>query len=279
MKFLRYTLSALLLSFILLCSCDTPTDIKVISYNIRLGTGKDCNNSWEHRKHASINMIRTEQPTIVGVQEALAFQLEYLLDSLPDYEMIGVGRDDGIARGEHMAILYRSDEVELLQWGTFWLSDTPEVPSFGWDAACRRTCTWAKFRHRTTGAYFAHLNTHLDHKGAVAQSEGLRLIAEQIHKLIPARMPLFLTGDLNITPDNEALKMLENTLLDARAVATDSDTRNTYNGWGNKERSKLIDYIFLRGAEATTFRVLCDENYGAPYISDHYPIALSATIK
>lgn len=99
MKSLRYTLSALLLSFVLHCSCDTPTDIKVISYNIRLGTGKDGDNSWEHRKHASINMIRTEQPTVVGLQEALAFQLEYLLDSLPDYEMIGVGRDDGIARG------------------------------------------------------------------------------------------------------------------------------------------------------------------------------------
>lgn len=279
MKILKQIVTALLLSCALLCGCDTPTDIKVISYNIRLGTADDGENSWEYRKCASVNMIRAEKPTVIGFQEAFAFQLDFLLDSLPDYEMIGVGRDDGVANGEYMAIFYRSDEVELLQWGTFWLSDTPEQPSFGWDAACRRTCTWAKFRHRTTGAYFAHFNTHLDHMGAVAKREGLRLIAEQMHKIVPSRMPLFLTGDFNLTPDNEALEVLAHSLLDARTVATDTDSRITYNAWGNELRSSIIDYIFLRGAEASTFSVLCDENYGAPYISDHYPIALMATIK
>lgn len=269
---------ALLTTIVTLLGATTEQpSVRIISYNIRLGTGNDGANRWENRKQASINMIRQEHPTVIGVQEALFDQLDYLLDSLPEYDMIGVGRDDGKLLGEHMAIFYCDDEVELLQWGTFWLSETPERVSSGWDAGCNRTCTWAKFRHRATGKRFAVLNTHLDHRGVVAQQEGLRLIVRFIKQNIPSGMPLFLTGDMNITPEAPAIQQLFPTLQDARTTAYKSDPRGTFNRWG-RSPSTILDYIFFRRITPSRYAVLCDKNYGAPYISDHYPIVLDATL-
>lgn len=289
---MRHTFVTLLLSTCLLFSCtasNKPEDdfhfeggsktaeVKVITYNIRLSTGNDGDNSWQYRKQASVNMIRSEKPTLIGFQEMLSDQWSYLLESLPEYKMIGVGRDDGAKAGEYMAIFYRPDKVELLQWGTFWLSPTPDVPSKGWDASYKRTCTWATFRSLDTGTTFAHFNTHLDHQGAVAQREGLKLVANKIKELVPADMPIFLTGDFNIPTDNEAFKMLEGELSDARKTSPESDQRATYNAWGGREAT--IDHIFYRKATPYVFKVLRNENYGAPYISDHYPVSLIATIK
>ena len=289
---MRHTFVTLLLSTCLLFSCtasNKPEDdlhfesgsktaeVKVITYNIRLSTGNDGDNSWQYRKQASVNMIRSEKPTLIGFQEMLSDQWSYLLESLPEYKMIGVGRDDGAKAGEYMAIFYRPDKVELLQWGTFWLSPTPDVPSKGWDASYKRTCTWATFRSLDTGTTFAHFNTHLDHQGAVAQREGLKLVANKIKELVPADMPVFLTGDFNIPTDNEAFKMLEGELSDARKTSPESDQRATYNAWGGREAT--IDHIFYRKATPYIFKVLRTENYGAPYISDHYPVSFIATIK
>lgn len=289
---MRHIFVTLLLSTSLLWSCNASnkpeddlhfesgsktTEVKVITYNIRLSTGNDGDNSWQCRKHASVNMIRSEKPTLIGFQEMLSDQWSYLLESLPEYKMIGVGRDDGAKAGEYMAIFYRPDKVELLLWGTFWLSPTPDVPSKGWDASYKRTCTWATFRSLDTGTTFAHFNTHLDHQGAVAQREGLKLVANKIKELVPADMPVFLTGDFNIPTDNEAFKMLEGELSDARKTSPESDQRATYNAWGGREAT--IDHIFYRKATPYVFKVLRNENYGAPYISDHYPVSLIATIK
>ena len=289
---MRHLLATLLLLTSLFCGCapsnkpeddlhfeegGKTTEVKVITYNIRLSTGNDGDNSWQYRKQASVNMIRAEKPTLIGFQEMLSDQVNYLLESLPEYKMIGVGRDDGAKAGEYMAIFYHTDKVELLEWGTFWLSETPDVPSKGWDASYKRTCTWATFRSLATGTTFAHFNTHLDHQGVVAQKEGLKLVVEKIGELVPADMPVFLTGDFNIPTDNEAFAMLDGVLLDARKTSPESDQRATYNAWGKREAT--IDHIFFRKATPYIFKVLRTENYGAPYISDHYPVSLVATIK
>jgi endonuclease/exonuclease/phosphatase family metal-dependent hydrolase len=289
---MRHLLATLLLLTSLFCGCASSnkpeddlhfeeggktTEVKVITYNIRLSTGNDGDNSWQYRKQASVNMIRTEKPTLIGLQEMLSDQVNYLLESLPEYKMIGVGRDDGAKAGEYMAIFYRPDKVELLEWDTFWLSETPDVPSKGWDASYKRTCTWATFRSLSTGTTFAHFNTHLDHQGVVAQKEGLRLVVNKIKELVPADMPVFLTGDFNISTDNEAFAMLDGVLLDARKTSPETDQRATYNAWGGREAT--IDHIFYRKATPYVFKVLRNENYGAPYISDHYPVSLVATIK
>ena len=252
------------------------SSMKIMSYNIRY-TGepaKDGENHWDYRRAASINMIREEQPTVVGVQEALAPQLQFLDENLPEYGYVGVGRDDGVSAGEHMAIFYLKERVALENWGTFWLSATPAEVSMGWDAVCHRTCTWALLRDKATGKPFAVMNTHLDHKGMVAREQSVLLLVKKLEELITEPMPVFLTGDFNSTTDDEIFLPLKAVMQDARAVAVQSDGRGTFNGWGSS--SKVIDHIFMRGAEVEQFSVLCDKNYGAPYISDHYPIAIEA---
>lgn len=255
----------------------TKESIKVISYNIRCGVnpGQDGENNWEYRKQASINMINDEKPTIFGLQEALPPHLEYLEEHLPQYASYGIARDDGKSEGEYMTIYYLKDEVELLDCGTFWLSETPDIPSRGWDAACNRTCTWAKMRMKRSGKEFAYLNTHLDHVGKVAQREGLALMMERAAKIVPEGMPVFVTADFNCVTSDPIFEPIKAVMKDARETAPQTDRRATFNGW-KPNATAVIDHIFYRGAEPKSFRVLCDKNYGAPYISDHYPVVLEA---
>ena len=260
-----------------LAACSSRTggesSMKIISYNIRY-TGepaKDGQNHWDYRRAASINMVREEQPTVMGVQEALAPQLQFLDENLPEYDYVGVGRDDGVSAGEHMAIFYLKERVALEDWGTFWLSATPTEVSMGWDAVCHRTCTWALMRDKSTGKPFAVLNTHLDHRGVEARQKSVLLLVQKLEELITEPMPIFLTGDFNSTTDNEIFLPLKAVMQDAREQAPTTDRRGTSNGWGKS--SSVIDHIFFRAAEVDSFSVLCDKNYGAPYISDHYPVA------
>lgn len=255
----------------------TKESIKVISYNIRCGVnpGQDGENNWEYRKQASINMINDEKPTIFGLQEALPPHLEYLEEHLPQYASYGIARDDGKSEGEYMTIYYLKDEVELLDCGTFWLSETPDTPSRGWDAACNRTCTWAKMRMKRSGKEFAYLNTHLDHVGKVAQREGLALMMKRAAQIVPDGMPVFVTADFNCVTSDPIFEPIKAVMKDARETAPQTDRRATFNGW-KPNATAVIDHIFYRGAEPKSFRVLCDKNYGAPYISDHYPIVLEA---
>ena len=261
-------------------SCAEKTnDIKVIASNVRF-SGGDGENHWDKRKHASINMINDEKPTVFGVQEAKADQIAYLKENLPQYGYIGVGREDGKDGGEHMSIFYLKEQVELLDGGTFWLSETPDVPSKGWDAACKRSCTWTKLKMKDTGKEFAYINTHLDHVGKVAQREGLALICKRFAEIVPVGMPAFLTADFNALTNDPIFEPLNAEMFDAREKAPETDRRATYNGFkpGNENtETMVIDHIFFRGAEAHTFKVLRDKDYGAPFISDHYPVVMTAT--
>ena len=252
-------------------------EIKVISYNIRMNGGPtaDGDNCWENRKQASVNMVGEEQPTVMGIQEGCPDQIAFLDEHLPQYRHIGVGREDGKAAGEMMAIYYRTDRVELLDGGTFWLSETPDEVSRGWDGACKRTCTWALMRMKDSGREFAYFNTHLDHVGEVAREQAIRLIVAKMAEIVPEGMPAFLTADFNSTTDDPIFTPLKAVMGDARAEAPQSDPRGTFNDWG-RASDEVIDHIFFRNAEALAFTVLCDRNYGAPYISDHYPVVLTA---
>ena len=277
-KIFSIVLFGLALCVAVSCSTEQAKEpIKVISYNIRCGVnpGQDGENNWEYRKQASINMINDEKPTIFGLQEALPPHLEYLKEQLPQYASYGIARDDGKTEGEYMTIYYLKDEVELLDCGTFWLSETPETPSMGWDAACKRTCTWAKMRMKRSGKEFAYLNTHLDHVGKVAQREGLALMMKRAAEIVPDGMPVFVTADFNCVTSDPIFEPIKAVMKDARETAPQTDRRATFNGW-KPNATAVIDHIFYRGAEPKSFRVLCDKNYGAPYISDHYPVVLEA---
>lgn len=255
-------------------SCTKPkNEIKVMSFNVLVSQNDNVNN-WGQRKVAALNMLNEEKPTILGLQEATLPQVNYLAENLPQYGWVGIGREDGLNSGEFMAIFYLKDEVELLDSGTFWLSETPDEPSMGWDAACKRTCTWTKLKMKKTGTEFAYLNTHLDHVGKQAQRNGLALMVERCAQIVPQGMTAFVTADFNATTDDPIFEPLKSDMLDARETAPETDRRGTFNGFDNLQ-NVVIDHIFYRGAEAKTFRVL-DKFYGAPYISDHYPVVMTA---
>lgn len=186
---------------------------------MRYGTAEDGVNAWEFRKPATIKMIKKHKPDILGVQEALDFQLAFILENCTNYEAVGVGRIDGKHGGEHASIMYNKRKIELLEWGNFWLSSTPDIPSIGWDAACTRTATWALLKDKKTKEKFYYVNTHLDHVGKVARKEGLKLILEKIQKINLDNFPLILTGDFNMDNMDPSIQELNEKMTDARSSA------------------------------------------------------------
>ena len=252
-------------------SKDEVKDLTVISFNIRYGEANDGTNSWRFRCPATIEMLQDNRPDIMGVQEAFDFQIDFIEEFCPDYKSVGVGRIDGKSEGEHMSIFYNKKTVSLLKWGTFWLSETPEKPSFGWDAACERTATWALMKSKKTGRKFYFVNTHLDHVGKEARKNGLALIVDRIAEINPEGYPMVLTGDFNVTPDDEALVELDKIMSSARKAADKTDNRGTFNGWGKSDT--VIDYIYSSGFKACPeFMVITKKYADKPFISDHYPV-------
>ena len=273
----RFCILSLALVLLSLCGCRHEGDeLKVISFNIRYnGWGDiDGENRWANRRDAVVRMIEEEQPAALGLQEALLDQLLYLDSCLPQYRRVGVGRDDGKEAGEFMAIYYDTTRLELLSHRTRWLSETPDEPTKGWDAACYRTVTIAHFRDRRSGKEFQYLNTHLDHVGQTARAEGVKLIVNSLKESsIADDVPVVVGGDMNSTIEDKIFQsFFDVNLKAARELTKKTSHVDTYNAYG-KEKSVLIDHFFVRDVKVKQFRTL-DGNYGVPYISDHYPIEM-----
>lgn len=263
--------SALAMTVSLSASAGTPDEISVISFNIRNGEANDGTNSWQYRYPASAMMINDQKPDIFGVQEAYDYQVKYLAEYCDGYKCIGVGREDGKHEGEHMDIFYNTKTVKLLKWGTYWLSETPDKPSKGWDAACRRTATWALMKDKKNGRKFYYVNTHLDHVGPVAQKNGLALIVSRIKAMNKEGYPMILTGDFNVEPSNPVLSDLDKMMTSARNSAVKTDKGDTFNGWG--KGSGVIDHIYYSGFSACTlFERIMKPYMDRTFISDHYPV-------
>lgn len=248
-------------------------DLKVMSYNIRMGVAKDGTNSWEYRYPATALMLQDQMPDVFGVQEAFEFQIRFIEDNFADYDSVGVGRDNGKSEGEFMSIFWNKKTVKMVKWGTFWLSETPEKPSKGWDAACKRTATWALMKDKNTGKMFYFVNTHLDHRGSEARRQGLNLIVSRIDEINQKGYPMVLTGDFNMKPDDAALTGLEQRMQSARKIAPKTDNHATLNLWGKGKADMVIDYIYVSGFSACPEYHTVNEKYGQwKYISDHYPV-------
>lgn len=250
-----------------------PVQIKVMSYNIRFGSAKDGDNAWENRKPGTPRMLEDQAPDIFGVQEALDYQIGYILENCPQYKSYGIGREDGVSQGEHMSIFWNKKRIKLLKCGTFWLSETPEEPSKGWDAACRRTATWTLMKDRQSGKKFYYVNTHLDHRGWEARKNGLALIVERIAAMNPKGYPMILTGDFNMRPQRPEFEDLKKVMKDARVTARTTDTGYTFSGWKiNPSSESVIDYVWYSGfSDCPEYHVVRKE-YGVPFVSDHFPI-------
>ena len=271
-------------------SLNTP--LNVMSFNIRYGTARDGVNIWPNRRAAVVQLIRDYQPDLIGLQEALRFQLDELAEALPEYAEIGVGRDDAKQRGEYSAIFYRKSRFTVVEQSTFWLSDTPEIPgSKSWGNGITRICTYAKFTDQQN-AYqpFYLFNTHFDHQSANARLQSAKLILTRIQQRADLTAPVILTGDFNAGEDSPPMQHLlkkrdDGTaapLLDTyRQIHPTATNVGTFNGFkGTSDRGK-IDYVLFEPGkfETITADIIRDSYHpiGQPaetrrYPSDHYPV-------
>jgi len=229
------------------------SSLRVMTFNIRYGTAKDGENHWDKRREFLVETIRKFAPDLLGTQETLAFQRDYLLAELKGYEAFGVGRDDGKLKGEMAALFFRKDRFERTDGGHFWLSETPEiVGSKGWDAALPRIATWVKLKDRKRdGRPIVFLNTHFDHLGKQARTRSAVLIRDRLESL-GRDSSVVVTGDFNAGEGSEPyLALFENnrkapSLVDAFRVANPmrANDEGTFNGFDTAARSgERIDWI------------------------------------
>ncbi|MFP5436823.1 MAG: endonuclease/exonuclease/phosphatase family protein [Bacteroidia bacterium] len=258
------------------------TTTKVMTYNIRLDVESDGENRWDKRKGLLANQVRFYEPDFMGVQEALPQQMHYLDETLPAYDFIGVGRDDGKEKGEFSAIFYNKDKFKVVKQSTFWLSQTPEKPGLGWDAACNRVCTYGLFENLKTKKKIWVFNTHFDHIGTTARMESAKLILTKIKELNKEGYPFVLTGDFNLTEDNESIQRITAELNDTRKVAKlVYGPDGTWNAFDfTKPATERIDYIFIpkKNVTVTKYAILSD-NKNNRYYSDHLAVYSELEIK
>lgn len=241
-----------------------PETVRIMSYNVRLGEFD--------REEIVPQVIADYLPDSVGLQECEGTWFLTMKAYLPDYEIIGVGRLTGLPLlGESTAIMYRADKYKLVDWGTFWLSETPDKVSKGWDAQHNRTCTWAILENRETGEQYAHVNTHLDHIGAEARTNGLALVLE---KAASFDMPVVLTGDFNFPKGSDLYKQLTSAeFTDTSAISETADSGCTHHAYKGTVEGNPIDFILVNDeiTEVKSYNIM-REKYNDRYVSDHYPI-------
>ena len=241
--------------------------VRIASFNVRCA---DVNGVLvEQRKTIVRKQIRHLKADSVGLQEVTdewAKDLRRLLC----YRMVGEGRDGGC--GEGCQILYNALRYQCVDSGTFWLSDTPEVPSFGWDAACRRVCTWALLKNRFTDERYVHVNTHLDHQGAVAVKEGAKMVSGFIAERF-GDVPVVFTADLNATPESKAYRILTKNLTDTRRTAPDKHEYGTFHGTQPETHADhYIDTVLCSPEWSVRCYRTVTAGENGRFVSDHFPI-------
>ena len=258
----------IVLAAIVFCNCQSyqPTSLTVASYNLRNANGSDSarGNGWGQRYPVIAQIVQYHDFDIFGTQECFLHQLKDMKEALPGYDYIGVGRDDGKDKGEHSAIFYRTDKFDIVEKGDFWLSETPDVPSKGWDAVLPRICSWGHFKCKDTGFEFLFFNLHMDHIGKQARVESALLVQQKM-KEIGENLPAILTGDFNVDQTHRSyLALTESGILrDAFEVADlRYATNGTFNGFDSDNYTESrIDHVFV----TPTFHIL---KYGV--LTDSY---------
>ncbi|MCG6157694.1 endonuclease/exonuclease/phosphatase family protein [Rubinisphaera margarita] len=260
---------------------ESTAAINVVSFNIRYGSARDGENHWDKRKDFVVETVQELDPDLLGTQETLGFQRDYLSSKLPEYSVFGVGREDGRDEGEMMAIFYRTERFEKLDGGHFWLSETPNVPgSMSWNTACSRMVTWVKLKdHKNADRVLWFFNTHLDHKSPQARLEGARLIRRRVNEMV-AGAPVVITGDFNAAEKSEPYQALFEQsgsvqLQDTWRVAQPSAQQNegTFTGFSLKSRGdKRIDWIAISKGFQVQSAAIVEINRNGVTPSDHLPV-------
>ncbi len=256
-------------------AAEDGAEIRVMSFNIRYGTARDGDNAWPHRRELVVQTIRAFDPDLLGTQETLPFQAEYLSDELPGYTKVGWTRD-GNKNGEQCAVFFRADRFELVDSGQYWLSETPDEKfTKSWDSSLPRVTTWVVLRDRSNdGSELVFANTHFDHRGARARLESAKLIHERIRQL--DGKAIVLTGDFNCPEGSDPWKALTSSglLQDTRRVAHPlaSEEEGTFNGFRAKARPRRIDWILATSHFNVRSADIDRTSQDGRYPSDHFPV-------
>jgi endonuclease/exonuclease/phosphatase family metal-dependent hydrolase len=252
-----------------------PPDLSLMTFNVRYGSAPDGPNAWPKRRGLFMQVIRDAAPDVLGLQEALKFQVDEVAAAMPRFGLVRVARDDGKDKGESCAILYDTSRLRLEETATFWLSDTPEVVgSNTWGAACVRICTWARFTDRRGGRGFYVFNTHLDHISQKAREKSVALIIARMASRTHKDEPAILMGDFNSGESNPALHAaLASGLIDTfRAIHPDEHTVGTFNDFKNKTDGDKIDYILTPPGVQVLDAAIVRTNDNGRTPSDHFPV-------
>lgn len=255
--------------------------LRVMTFNIRYGTADDGENAWEKRRDFLVEVIRKFDPDLLGTQEVLAAQADFLAEKLSDYALVGVGRDDGKRRGELSAVFYKTARFEALHSGTFWLSETPDVPgSKSWDSSLPRIATWVKLRDRSAGGReLCFLNTHWDHRGNRARVEAAKIIRRWIAEHAAA-LPTIVTGDLNVSSEHEGYRTLVAEtpdgpqLRDAYRLVHPriEPDEATFHNFSGKRQGRRIDFVLGTAECRVTAADIERASRDGRYPSDHFPV-------
>ena len=268
---------------------------RVMSFNIRYGTADDKENAWNLRRELVFDIISEYQPQLIGVQEALDFQLEEIVKKLPEYAYVGVGRTDGKKKGEFSAILYLKDRYNIISHETYWLSDTPGVVgSKTWGNTLPRIVTWAKMEDKQLNKEIYLYNTHFDHQSQPAREKSAQLLARRVMARDDGRIPAVITGDFNAGEYNSVIRYLvedqpitmstgealtnphpfKDTFRTRHPEAVKVGTANRFEGYSVGEK---IDYIFITGHLSTIGAMIIRDNTQGRYPSDHFPVIADIT--
>ena len=257
--------------------------MNVITFNIRYNTPNDGVNAWPNRIEMVTGLLKFYEADLFGLQEALHGQILDVEKNMPGFEWFGVGRDDGEKGGEFSPIFFNKSKFILIENGTFWLSETPEKPSKGWDAALNRVVTWGKFKSKITGKIFYYYNTHFDHRGDEARKKSAELITAKIREMAgKLGYPVILTGDFNLTPEAQGIANIKKYLRDSRdiTIAPPYGPVGTFNSFDwNAPMKDRIDYVFVNDVvEVLKYGVLTDSK-DMRWPSDHLPVFVRAQLK
>ncbi len=271
-KYLSWFLILILVSIPSFCQ-----NSNFITFNIRYDNPGDKEDNWHYRKNDVARLILHYEASIVGTQEGLCHQVEFIDSSLTKYAYIGVGREDGKTSGEYCAIFYDTTIFKRIRGSTFWLSETPGKASVGWDAALERICTYGLFEHLETGSRIWIFNTHFDHRGPSARANSASLILEKIKKINIENLPVVFMGDFNSTPDEEPIQILKTGLSDALDISEKPlyGPAGTFNGFADEIILNRIDYFFTLDMDILSYTHIDDRRNNNKYISDHLPVMIT----
>lgn len=285
MKRIIFVLGVFLTITVSTAQSKTQLDLNIMTYNIRYDNPDDGANNWKFRKDNAINMIRFNEVDILGMQEVLVHQLNDISGQLKEYNSVGVGRDDGKEKGEYSPILYKKNKFELVDSGYFWLSETPDKPSKGWDAACERIATWVLLKEKKTRKKVFVMNTHFDHIGQKARQESVNLIKTKMAQLGKG-LPQIFMGDLNADPNSSVMR----SLLTADSTSAFLDSKNRASvvygpSWTFHDFDKIpfkdrpiIDYILVNKEVSVQKYGVLAENLNETYLSDHAPVCVKISL-